>query len=112
MSNQNKGFFLLQQIKEQVVFSFILFLCVACGNNGAQNKLTDYGYAKEEADNTVVNAIEQAKPTIMVLPSDNLLKAYGALKTVSQNGANYLDRDYSKYLLANPDNKALISVNG
>lgn len=110
MSNQNKGFSLLQQIKEQVVFSFILFLCVACGNNGAQNKLTDYGYATEEADNTVVNAIEQAKPTIMVLPSDNLLKAYGALKTVSQNGANYLDRDYSKYLLANSDNKALISV--
>lgn len=100
----------LIQIKKYVICFSMLFLCVSCGYDGNQSKLTNYGNAVEEDDCTIVNAIEQAKPTIMVLPSDNLLQAYGALKTVSYNGADYLDRDYSKYLLANPDNKVVISV--
>lgn len=104
-----KEFHFIQIKKFAICFSMFL-LCVACGNDGNQNKLANYGNAVEEDDNTVVNAIEQAKPTIMVLPSDNLLQTYDALKTVSYNGADYLDRDYSKYLLANPDNKAVISV--
>lgn len=79
-------------------------------NHDDQQKLTSYGNAVEEDDHSVVNAIEQAKPTIMVLPSDNLLQSYDALKNVSINGANYLDRDYNKYILDNPNNKALISV--
>ena len=89
------------------VAAFFLFRNV---NHNDTQKLSLYGNAVEEDENTVVNAIEQAKPTIMVLPSDKLLKAYNALETVTQNGADYLDRDYSKYLLANSDNKAVISV--
>lgn len=103
-------------VKTSTKFLLVLFICYSCdaGNQQKQNqsqnqKLTSYGNAVEIEENTVVNAIEQAKPTIMVLPSDNLLLAYDALKTVSVNGSSFLDRDYGKYLLANKDNKAIIS---
>lgn len=100
----------LRHFKKEMFYLLVMLFCVACGNNGNQGKLTNYGYAIEEDDNTVVNAIEQAKPTIMVLPSDNLLQSFGALKSITQNGTDYLDRDYSQYLLSNPDNRAIISV--
>jgi hypothetical protein len=90
----------------------IIIVCNSCDEdkgNGNQQKLTNYGNAVEMEEKTVVNVIEQAKPSIMVLPSDNLLLAYDALKTVSINGSSFLDRDYTKYILANKDNKAIIS---
>ncbi len=88
----------------------IILICYSCDDKTSQqNKLIGYGNASEYKENTVVNAIEQAKPSIMVLPSDNLLLLYDAIKTVSINGGNFLDRDYSKYILANKDNKAIIS---
>ena len=107
---------LTKVVKTSAKCLLVLLICYSCdaGNQQKQNqsqnqKLTSYGNAVEIEENTVVNAIEQAKPTIMVLPSDNLLLAYDALKTVSVNGSSFLDRDYGKYLLANKDNKAIIS---
>lgn len=103
---------LMRTIKIASLGIIAALICYSCddGCRQTQNqKLTNYGNAIEIEENTVVNAIEQAKPTIMVLPSDNLLLAYDALKTVSVNGSSFLDRDYSKYLLANKDNKAIIS---
>lgn len=102
--------------------STIILVCLLCigvaaffllrnsNHDDQQSKLTAYGNAVEESDNSVVNAIEQAKPSIMVLPSDNLLQSFDALKNVSINGANYLDRDYNKYILDNSNNRAIISA--
>ena len=77
------GFTRLAKIKTNVFCFLMLLLFAACENNGKQSKLTSYGNAVEESDNSVVNAIEQAKPSIMVLPSDNLLQSFDALKNVS-----------------------------
>lgn len=110
MSIKSQKEFLGCQCIKKSFFFFILLVFVACGNGGKQGSLTSYGNAEEEEENSVVNAIEQAMPTIMVLPSDNLLQSFGALKNVTLNGASFLDRDYGKYLLVNPDNKALISI--
>lgn len=100
----------LHKTRKGMLCVFMLLLCVACENTGNQSKLTVYGNAIEENDNSIVNAIEQAKPSIMVLPSDNLLQSFDALKNVSINGANYLDRDYNKYILDNSNNRAIISA--
>lgn len=82
-----------------------------CGGQGGQRgSLFAPGFLSEEPNNSRVNAIAQAKPEIMVIPSDNLLQQYGALENVSINGANYIKRDYSKYLLANPYNKVAVSA--
>lgn len=63
-----------------------------------------------EYESGYVDAIEQARPTIMVLPSDNLLKRYNALSTQNVDGHEVYVRDYDKYLKANADNKAIISA--
>ena len=85
-------------------------MLAGCGNSNKPRSLTD-GLTEgiDKYESTAVNAIEQAKPTIMVIPSDNLLKSYSALTTETLNGANVTVRDYNKYLLSNSDNKAVVS---
>ncbi len=51
------------------------------------------------APNSENEVITQAKPTIMVIPSDNLLKKHGAIKRDSADGVEFLVRDYEQYLL-------------
>ena len=83
---------------------------MGCGSRGQGGGLTSPGFMTEAPNSGPVNAIAQAKPTIMVVPSDQLLKKYGALEVVTIKGATYNDRDYSKYLLTNINNKAVVSV--
>lgn len=88
-----------------------LFLVVlSCGSRGQGGGLIAPGLMSEAPNSGQVNAISQAKPTIMVVPSDQLLKKYGALEVVTINGVKYNERDYSKYLLSNINNKAAVSV--
>ena len=57
-----------------------------------------------------MNAIQQALPTIMVLPSDNLLEEYNSLKNQTYEGRKFVIRDYQQYLLANNDNQQILST--
>lgn len=68
-----------------------------CGNKSSKNGLTD-NLEDNSAEylNSDVNAIEQAKPEIMVLPSDGVLQKSGAADQTSDG----VVRDYQKYLLA------------
>ncbi|MDE6553392.1 MAG: hypothetical protein K2K98_10650 [Muribaculaceae bacterium] len=59
----------------------------------------------DEYLNSGVNAIEQAKPEIMVLPSDEVLQKFGAARQTPDGVA----RDYQKYLLADKNNKVIVS---
>ncbi len=82
----------------------------ACGGGGKSasgNSLTAAAEDNSEAymeEN--VNAVDQALPEIMVLPSDNMLKKYNALK----NTSNGVERDYQAYLLNNTGNKTMMSA--
>ncbi|MCH5246724.1 MAG: hypothetical protein J1E99_01075 [Muribaculaceae bacterium] len=51
-------------------------------------------------ENSAVNGVTQALPTIMLLPADGTLQNFGALDTKSINGRSYQIRDYQKYLNA------------
>lgn len=62
---------------------------------------------KNSFKNDVVN---QAKPTIMVIPSDNLLNKNGALKKEIIDGAEIYIRDYNGYLINDTKSKAAISI--
>mgnify|MGYP003397504192 FL=1 len=96
--------------KQLILLMGFCILFTGCNGGKQGNKLTNYGNLTEEEDNTIVNVIEQAKPTIMVIPSDKLLQQYDALQVVTKNGVNLYVRDYAKYLLDNPNNKAAISA--
>ncbi|MCH5227747.1 MAG: hypothetical protein J1F16_08055 [Muribaculaceae bacterium] len=85
-----------------------LLVFTGCGNK--QKSLAEGASGDMEAyENSDVHAIEQARPTIMVIPSDNLLNYYKSLGQENIDGVKVTTRDYNKYLLANPDNKAVIS---
>lgn len=90
-----------------------MVLLASCGGkNGTEGSSLAEGASGDIVayENSEVNAIEQARPTIMVLPSDNLLKTFKSLTTENIDGRNVNIRDYNKYLLANKDNKAVIST--
>ncbi len=89
------------------LIALLLITCVM-GCNNKSNKLTEA--TADKAENSIVNPIQQALPIIMVIPSDNLLERFGALKSQSANGRNYVLRDYQKYLLANDDNPTIVST--
>lgn len=55
-----------------------------------------------------VKAIEQAKPVLMVIPSDQFLKRSGCLKTHHYNGRTVFERDYASFLLNNSVNKDVV----
>lgn len=97
---------------QSISFLASVVLLASCGSNGTQGSSLAEGASGDVVayENTEVNAVEQARPTIMVLPSDNLLKEYKSLTTENIDGRNVNIRDYGKYLLANPDNKAAISA--
>lgn len=56
------------------------------------------------------DVIKQAKPTIMVIPSDNLLKKHGALTKEKSDGADLYIRDYNAYLMRDEKSKVAISI--
>ncbi|MBR1667148.1 MAG: hypothetical protein IJ693_02590 [Bacteroidaceae bacterium] len=82
----------------------------SCGNNngkslaeGASDDLTAY-------ENSDVNAVEQARPQIMVIPGDQTLQNFRMLRTERANGRDYTIRDYKGYLLKDDRAKRIISA--
>lgn len=76
----------------------------SCGGNTEQSNsgnLADQSSGDMVAyQNSAVNGVTQALPTIMLLPADGTLQNFGALETKNVNGRNYQVRDYQKYLNA------------
>ncbi|MCH5238104.1 MAG: hypothetical protein J1E95_09960 [Muribaculaceae bacterium] len=78
-----------------------ILLLTSCG--GGNKNLADQSSGDMEAyENSDVNGVTQALPTIMLLPADNTLQSFGAFSTKNVNGRDYQIRDYNKYL-ANDD---------
>lgn len=88
----------------------ILIVVGSCGKNNNRSLSEQATGDLEVYESSDVNPVEQARPTVMVIPSDILLKRYGALSTKKVEGVSINDYDYNKYLLANPDNKAVLSL--
>lgn len=96
----NRKFFIYLNLALALIVS-------GCGNKSSKDGLTD-NLEDNSAEylSSDVNAIEQAKPEIMVLPSDGVLQKFGAAAQTDDGVA----RDYRKYLLADQNNKAVISA--
>lgn len=90
----------------------VTLMIASCGNSNSKVQSLAEGASGNIVayENSAVNAIQQALPTLMVLPSDNLMKNSGALTTQTINGKSVVMRDYNKFFTSNKDNKAIISV--
>ena len=69
---------------------------ISCGGNGGNQSNT-------------VNVTEQQKPTMLVIPSDQLLQRFGKLQQKEALGKTLQIRDYNGYLLTDQDSKFIIS---
>jgi hypothetical protein len=88
---------------------YSLLVLSSCSGN-KQHGLTDIDLSSSNYDETPVNAIEQALPTIVVIPSDQLLKEHNALTTDTIDGVNHILRNYNQYLLNDENHKSLLSI--
>ncbi len=91
-----------------IVFAFLLAVTFAsCGGGGKNSgNLTDINAVEDKSGK--VNVIEQAKPTLMVIPSDQFLKRGGYLQTKQYNGKTVYIRDYTSFVLNNTTNKNVV----
>ena len=86
-------------------------LIISCGDS-KQGKSPTEGVSgdMENYENSDVNVIEQARPSIMVIPGDQTLKNFKCLETQNVNGRSYTIRNYNKYLLEDDRAKRIIST--
>lgn len=93
------------------VAALVVLTMASCGGNKQGNGLTEGASGDMEAyENSDVNAIEQARPTIMVIPGDQTLQNFKCLTTQKANGRDYILRDYKNYLLKDDRAKRIIST--
>lgn len=93
----------------KVVVAFIIATSLySCGVIGEKNDggLTDINAVEDKSGN--VNVIDQAKPAIMVIPSDQFLQREGFLKSSQMNGRAVYERDYQGFLLKSSINKSSV----
>ena len=91
--------------------AFLAIAFASCGGNKQGNGLTEGASGDMEAyENSDVNAMEQARPTIMVIPGDQTLQNFKCLTTQNANGRDYILRDYKNYLLKDNRAKRIIST--
>lgn len=84
-------------------------LLAACGGGESKKNLADMASGDMEAyESESVNAIEQARPEIMVLPSDQTMQNSSSLKTKTIDGRKYVIRDYQKFLLEDENFKTVV----
>ena len=89
----------MKKILTFVGISLSLFL-MSCGSNSSKGSLAEGASGDMEAyESGDVNAMEQARPQIMVIPADQTLKSFGALKETKVDGKGFVVRDYQKYLV-------------
>ena len=95
------------------VMAMTLSVMSSCGgnsNNKGGNLAEGASGDMEAYENSDVNGIEQARPTIMVLPGDQTLQNFKCLTTEKARGREYILRDYKKYLLKDDRAKRIIST--
>ena len=91
--------------------ALIATVFVSCGTGEKKGSLTDIASGDMEAyENSAVNGVEQARPSIMVIPSDQVLQNFRCLRTETSNGRTYILRDYKNYMLKDDRARRIIST--
>ena len=93
------------------VAALAMLMFASCGGKQQNNGLTEGASGDMETyENSDVNAIEQARPTIMVIPGDQTLQNFKCLEIKTIDGRDFTLRDYKKYLLKDDRAKRIIST--
>ncbi len=90
---------------KQLIFLLSVITLVSCNSN---NKLTP---TESESKSSVTegNNIDQTNPTLMVFPSDALLKRLGCIKEIENQGLVSYSRNYNKAFIQDSELKFVIA---
>lgn len=93
------------------IFALALLAALSsCGGDKQPKGLADGATGDMAAyESSAVNAIVQAKPEIMVIPSDQTLQQFGCLRTRRIDGEKYQERDYAKFILNDENFKPVVA---
>ena len=87
-----------------------LTLLASCGGGRQSQGLADGASGDMETyESTSVDPIVQAKPEIMVIPSDQTLQQFGCIRQRKIDGRRYSERDYRKFLLNDENFKPVVA---
>lgn len=89
-------------------YILLAFCCVSCGQGNKQKNITDISIS-ENKDNTV-NVINHAKPKLMIIPSDRMLKDEKCLTINTFNGKKTIIRDISGFIVKSEKSNSIISA--
>lgn len=89
-------------------YILLAFYCVSCGQGNKQKNITDISIS-ENKDNTV-NVINQAKPKLMIIPSDRMLKDEKCLTINTFDGKKTIIRDISGFIVKSEKSNSIISA--
>lgn len=89
-------------------YILLAFYCVSCEQGNKQKNITDISIS-ENKDNTV-NVINQAKPKLMIIPSDRMLKDEKCLTINTFNGKKTIIRDISGFIVKSEKSNSIISA--
>ena len=93
-----------------IKLSFVLLVALVATACDSNLKLTDKASGNIEAyESSDLNAINQAKPVIMIIPSDKSLMQYGCLEIKKYNGKDHYIRDYKRYLISDESARPVFS---
>lgn len=91
--------------------AIVALALASCGGDKQGNELTEGASGDVEAyESGDVNAVEQVRPTIMVIPGDQTLQNFRCLTTRKVNGRDYILREYKNYLQKDDRAKRIIST--
>jgi len=108
-NNKSKNFTKIEIMKKLLLSTLASIILISCGNKDSGEKLTSTNL-KPEKENSEVNANEQAKPTLIIIPSDQLLEKFGMLKEEIAQGKKIYSRDFKGYLMKDPNAKFIITA--
>lgn len=81
---------------------------VSCGQRNKKKNITDINIT-ENNDNTV-NVIDQAKPKLMIIPSDRMLKDEKCLAIKTFNGKETIIRDIYGFIVKSEKSNSIVSA--
>jgi nucleoside diphosphate kinase len=96
-------------LKTYLIIPILFIMCISCGDSGSQgNSMLPTNAAAQKAKKES-NAISQSLPSVMVIPSDAMLKRMDCLKEIENQGVTSYSRDYMKSFIKDSELKFVIA---
>ncbi|MEC8968460.1 MAG: DUF6175 family protein [Bacteroidota bacterium] len=93
---------------KKIIYLFSIFLFFSCGSGAESNSMLPTADDSKSMEKES-NAITQSMPSILVVPSDALLKRLNCLTEINNQGVSAYSRDYSKSFIQDSELRFVIA---